>query len=142
MYARCMYIYTGRQIKRIIRERDCFCLRGARKFNSAKHSACAINKGKLSMSNVIEYEYVTGGPLKGGQPASKGGANAPPPFPPLKETLVGLHATQLTSLFSRLPLVSALRQAMSPCFRYNRPVNGQIDGMSVYVGVSFMACDL
>ena len=46
-------------------------------------TAFAINKGKLStctMSNVIEYEYVTGGPLKGGQPASKGGgANAPPP---------------------------------------------------------------
>ena len=39
------------------------------------------------MSKVIEYEYVTGGPLKGGQPASKGGANAPAPPPPLIETL-------------------------------------------------------
>ena len=35
------------------------------------------------MSNVIEYEYVTGGRLKGGQPASKGGI-----LPTLKETLL------------------------------------------------------
>ena len=38
------------------------------------------------MSNVIEYEYeyVTGGPLKGGQPASKGGGGGRmlPPTPP------------------------------------------------------------
>ena len=68
-----------------LRERDCFRLREARKFNSAKHSfktAFAINKGKLStctMSNVIEYEYVTGGPLKGGAASFQGGgANAPP----------------------------------------------------------------
>ena len=50
-----------------------------------RRTAFAINKGKLStctMSNVIEYEYVTSGPLKGGQPASKGGANAPPPPAP------------------------------------------------------------
>ena len=33
---------------------------------------------------------MTGGPLKGGQPASKGGANAPPRPPPLKETLIGV----------------------------------------------------
>ena len=33
------------------------------------------------MSNVIEYEYVTGGPLKGGQPASKGGRMLPPAPP-------------------------------------------------------------
>ena len=42
-------------------------------------------KGKLStctMSNIIEYEYVIGGPLKGGQPASKGGRMLPPPPPP------------------------------------------------------------
>ena len=64
------------------------------KINSAKHSfktALAINKGKLStctMSNEIEYEYVTGGPLKGGQPASKGGRMLPSPTPPPpKETL-------------------------------------------------------
>ena len=81
-------MYTGRQIA----ERDCFRLRGARKFNSAKHSfktAFAIRKGKLSactMSNVIEYEYVTGGPLEVGQPASKGGECSPHP---LKETLYG-----------------------------------------------------
>ena len=90
-----VHIYTGRQIakkNKTLRERDCFRLRGARKFNSAKHSfktAFAINKGKLStctMSNVIEYEYVTGGPLKGRQPASKGGRMLPP-APPLKETL-------------------------------------------------------
>ena len=57
------------------------------KFNSAKHSfktAFAINKGKLStctMSNVIEYEYVTGGPLKGGSQLPRGGGgecSAPP----------------------------------------------------------------
>ena len=98
MYARCLYIYTGRQIakkNKTLRKRDCFRLRRARKFNSVKQSfktAFAINKGKLStctMSNVIEYEYVTGGPLKGGgQPASKGGGGggrmlslAPPPPP-------------------------------------------------------------
>ena len=93
MYASCLYIYTGRQIAKTLRERDCFCLCGARKFNSAKHSfktAFAIDKGKLStctMSNVIEYEYVTGGPLKGGSQLPRGGgggggANAPPPPPP------------------------------------------------------------
>ena len=43
------------------------------------------------MSNVIEYEYVTGGPLKGEQPASKGGRMLPPPTPPpLNETLLGV----------------------------------------------------
>ena len=44
-------------------------------------------KGKLStctMSNIIEYEYVIGGPLKGGQPASKGGRMLPP-APPWKK---------------------------------------------------------
>ena len=70
-----------------LRERDCFRLHGARKFDSVKHlfkTAFAINKGKLStctMSNVIEYEHVTGGPLKGGQPASKGGRMLPPAPP-------------------------------------------------------------
>ena len=54
-----------------------------------RRTAFAINKGKLStctMSNVIEYEYVTSGPLKGGAASFQGGANAPP-RPPLKETL-------------------------------------------------------
>ena len=53
-------------------------------------------KGKLStctMSNIIEYEYVIGGPLKGGQPASKGGRMLPP-RPPLKETLDTVSITE------------------------------------------------
>ena len=82
-----IYWKTNSKKNKTLRERDCFLLRGARKFNSAKHSfktAFAINKGKLStctMSNAIEYEYVTGGPLKGGQPASKGGRMLPPAPP-------------------------------------------------------------
>ena len=90
-----VYWKTNSKNNKTLRERDCFRLRGARKFNSAKHSfktAFAINKGKLStctMSNVIEYEYVTGWPLKGGGGGAgsqlpRGGECSPPP---LKETL-------------------------------------------------------
>ena len=72
-----------------------------------RRTAFAINKGKLStctMSNVIEYEYVTSGPLKGGQPASKGGRMLPPAPPPLKETLymyVHLYNYELSLLLLR-----------------------------------------
>ena len=57
-----------------------------------RRTAFAINKVKLStctMSNVIEYEYVTSGPLKGGGGSQlpRGGECSPPPLPPLKETL-------------------------------------------------------